>query len=237
MRYLPFILIFAATAQAQESVPLEVKGDTKIVKVDRIVVLKDDLLLVNSLPFTVNAPPGGFGYVWDVPDGWKFKRKGSAIEIVQAPKGPATIGVDYSVVDFDKRVVISKYGSISFAVGDVPSPIPPIPPKPPPADPFMRKVWDAYQTETASNKSDMKSFLAAIYRERATDLGKAATTKDLLAVMHSAWLSVHRDSDLFAVRKVIFAEAKIPDGPIDSSVSALCKSEFAKIATALEYLP
>lgn len=125
-----WLFLFSAVAPAQDT--LEIKGDTVTVKVDRVVVVKEDLLLVRSLPFEVKAPPGGFGYVWTTPAGWVTSKKANVLEVKTAPKGAVTVGVEWYVVDFDKRVVQNKFASVTFAVGDVPpgpkpDPDPPIP--------------------------------------------------------------------------------------------------------------
>lgn len=120
------LFLLAAPLRAQE-VPLEVKGDTATVQVDRVVVVKEDRLLVRSLPFSVQAPAGGFGYQWDVPTGWQVTRKGRTLEVTAAPKGDAKVSVVYSVVDFDARKVEERYGSVAFAVGEVKPPDPPAP--------------------------------------------------------------------------------------------------------------
>ena len=152
------ILVAAAALSGQR---LEIKGDVKTVKVGRVVVVKEDLLLVSSLPFEVKAPAGGFGYVWSVPAGFDILKKGSVIEIKSAPKGNATISCEWYVVDFDKRLVESKFESVSFAVGDVPQPIPPKPPDPPPG-PLPGKRAILLIEESSERTPEMANLLVSL---------------------------------------------------------------------------
>jgi len=127
-----FGLMFVAAALAcgQESVPVEITGDTKKVQVDRVVVVKEDRLVVNG-PFSLKAPTGGILYQWQHPAGWDVLRKGNVLEVKSATKGHVTVAVEFAVVDFDKRLVVTKFGSVSFDVGEVTPPDPPKPPEPP----------------------------------------------------------------------------------------------------------
>ena len=118
-------------ARAEPSdVTLEIKGDTKIVKVDRVVIVKEDLLTVNSFPFTVTAPTGGFIYSWQYPPNVEATRRGNRLEVAKSPRGMLTIFVEYGVVDFKAQTTEIKFGQVSFSVG-APDPKPPEPPKPP----------------------------------------------------------------------------------------------------------
>lgn len=118
-------------------VPLEVKGDTVKVQVDKVIVVKEDRLLVRSLPFTVQAPPGAGLYFWQFPQGVTALDKGDRLEVTAAPKGALFIGVKLVTADWDKKQFLTKFGSVSLDVGEVtPVPIPPGPePKPTPPEP------------------------------------------------------------------------------------------------------
>jgi len=126
MRYLAFLLLFCSSALCQE---LKIVGDTKVIDIDRTVVVKDKITLVNTLPVTVSAPAGGFGYAWDYPTGITAKRTLNTLVISAAPKGITSISVEWSVVDFDKKLIDGKSASITFAIG-APDPVPPKPPEP-----------------------------------------------------------------------------------------------------------
>lgn len=134
-RYIALLTLFlAGTARAQD-VPLEVKGDTIKVQVDKIVVVKEDRLLVKSLPFTVSAPPGAGLYFWQFPGGVQALDRGDRLEVIGAPKGPLAISVKLISADLDKdgrfKGFITKFGSVQFDVGEVVPPKPPTPPDPP----------------------------------------------------------------------------------------------------------
>jgi hypothetical protein len=121
-------------AQTPPDVPLEIKGDTAIVKVDRVVVIKEDRLVVKSLPFTVKAPEGGALYSWDVPNTFVVRKRASQLEVTSAPKGSVTISAEWVVLDWDGKTspkLTSKFGTVNFDVGDVTPPAPPVPPVPP----------------------------------------------------------------------------------------------------------
>lgn len=128
------MLLFAATAQAQD-IPLSVKGDVVTVKVDRVVVVKEDQTVVRSFPFMVDAPPGAALYFWTYPAGVQAIDKGERLEVLSAPKGMLTINLKAISVDFEKKTFITKFGTTTLAVGDTPIPPKPDPPKPDPPKP------------------------------------------------------------------------------------------------------
>lgn len=137
MRSLYALLLFfvLGVAQAQQPVPIEIKGaGVKVVKVDKVVIVKEDMTLVSSLPFTIHAPAGNLLYVWSYPQGVTARKKGEVLEITTAPKGSVTISVEMISVDFDAKKVVTKYGEVTFTVGDAPIPPEPKPPEPKPPD-------------------------------------------------------------------------------------------------------
>lgn len=121
----------AIVEQAPADVPLELKGDVVVVKVDKVIVVKEDRTVVRSLPFSVVAPAGGLLYSWDYPSTWAARRKANVLEVTSAPKGSATVSVEWPVVDFKAQTTSIKTGSVSFDVGDV-TPKPDPNPKPDP---------------------------------------------------------------------------------------------------------
>lgn len=122
------ILLLASPLFAQD---LTIKGDTKIVQVDKIVVTHEDRLLVQSLPFTVSAAPGAFDYRWSFPSNVTALDMGDTLKVTAAPKGECTIGVNVKTIDFDAKKVTSKFQSLTFLIGEVTPPAPPVPPTPP----------------------------------------------------------------------------------------------------------
>jgi hypothetical protein len=126
-----------------QDIPLEVKGaGVKVVKIDKIVIVKEDRTVVSVLPFTVSVakPNQKAIYSWLLPDGVRgIKRPNGQYEIVIAPKGDTVIQVEEIGPDLDKdgRFIgfVTKLGSVSFSVGDMPGPVPPPPPPPPPPEP------------------------------------------------------------------------------------------------------
>lgn len=128
IRAIVLLLCMPLLAIGQE---LSIKGDgVKVVKVDRIITIKEDATVVQSFPFSIHAPAGKGLYFWTAP-GMVFEDQGDAIKVTSAPKGQATVSVkavgvkldkDGRFVDFDTKIY-----SVSVTVGDVPAPIPPIP--------------------------------------------------------------------------------------------------------------
>lgn len=119
---------------------LSIKGDgVKVVKVDKVVIVKEDATVIQSFPFTINAPPGAGLYFWASPAGFVFADRGDSLEVTSAPKGAATISVKSILPDLDKdgkfKGFLTKFYSVSFTVGDVPTPTPPIPVPPVPVPP------------------------------------------------------------------------------------------------------
>lgn len=127
-----FVLLALASSASAQALTLSLKGDgIVVVKVDRIIVVKDDLTVVQSFPFTVNAPTGMALYFWQFPAGVVAVDKGEQLEVQSAPKGPLTISVKAITADFDKKLFVTKIGNVTFSIGDVPPPVPPTPPVPP----------------------------------------------------------------------------------------------------------
>jgi hypothetical protein len=128
------LLLFCTPAFGQV-VPLEISGgDAKVVQVDKIVVVKEDVTLVSSFPFKVKAPAGGLIYTWQYPATVTATDENDTLEVTAAPKGNLTISVKITTVDFKAQKVSTKVGKIAFAVGEI-GPAPKPEPKPKPDEP------------------------------------------------------------------------------------------------------
>ncbi len=138
------LLLLAPALTYAQGVELSIKGEgVAVVKVDKVVIVKEDLTVIKSFPFTVTAPSGAGLYFWTYPVGVQAVDKGDVLEVLNAPKGAISISVksisakldkDGKFIGFDTR-----FGSVSFAIGDVPptpDPKPPNPPDPPKPDPI-----------------------------------------------------------------------------------------------------
>lgn len=138
-RIAAFLCLLLTSISWADPVPLEVKGgDVKIVKVDKVTVIKVDLMVVTSFPFTINAPPGGGLYFWTFPLSVVAIDKGEQLEVTSAPNGPLSISVKVIAPNLDKDGkfigFLNTFGSTTFNVGTldpIPPPIPPVPPVPP----------------------------------------------------------------------------------------------------------
>jgi len=132
----PLVAVAPPLAPPADDVQLSIKGDTKVVKVPRVITVLDDVTVVGSLPFTVHAPKGGAIYTWSYPPALSVTKKGDTLQVNSAPKGNLTISVEVVNVDWDKRQFVTTFGEVSFAVGDVVPPEPgPLPPDPTPPGP------------------------------------------------------------------------------------------------------
>lgn len=140
-----FLNTIVVTYASAQSVDLSIKGDgVTVVKVDKVIVVKEDLTVVKSFPFTVTAPTGAGLYFWTYPAGVQAADKGDVLEVVNAPKGAITISVKSISAKLDKDGKFigfdTKFGSVSFAIGDVPTPPDPKPPNPPDPKPDPKVV-------------------------------------------------------------------------------------------------
>lgn len=151
---LPAVLILLcgpARAPAQD-VPLQITGgDAKVVKVDKVVIVKTDLIVVSSFPFQVKGIPGAGLYFWNYPQGVTATDKGDALEVTAAPKGTLTVSVKCVSAKLDKEGKFigfaTTFGSVTFAVGEPgPGPNPPPPDPPPPVPTAGLKVLIVYES-------------------------------------------------------------------------------------------
>lgn len=137
------VLLLAAQAFGQQPVPLEIVGDTKVVKVDRVVTIQEDRTVVSALPFAVKAPPGAAFYFWQAPAGVESLDQGDTLRVTKAPQGQLTIAVKYTTVEWEAKKFVAGYGSVTFNVGAVPAPTPPQPPDPKPDPPAPKPAPSA----------------------------------------------------------------------------------------------
>lgn len=132
MRFSLLSLFLLAVPIWADDVPLTVKGDLSVVKVDVIVKHTEDRTVVKSLPFTISAPGGEAFYFWSYPAGVTAVDKGQVLEIVTAPKGELVVSVKALTVDWTAKKFLNDFGSIKVIIGGV---IPPTPPTPDPPKP------------------------------------------------------------------------------------------------------
>ena len=141
MKKLLLVILLAATPVQAQSINLKLDGDgVKVVKVDKVIVVKEDRTVVDSFPFTVAADPGAGLYFWTFPVGVQAADQGDKIQVTSAPKGSLTISVKLISADLDKdgkfKGFVTRFGSVTFDVGGVTPPVPPpVPPDPKPPDP------------------------------------------------------------------------------------------------------
>jgi len=128
---LALLLIAAGFAQAQETQLHITGGDAITVKVDKVVIVKEDRLVVRALPFKLNASAGAADYRWSIPPGVTATEVDDILTVTAAPKGELTFSCRVLVVDFEKKVTKRSTQSLTVNIGDVVPPLPPTPPDPP----------------------------------------------------------------------------------------------------------
>jgi hypothetical protein len=233
-------------ARAQE-VDMTIKGgNAKTIQVDRVVVVKEDRIVVSSFPFSVHAPPGGALYFWTVPPTVSGLDRGEKYDVASAPKGDLTIGVKIITVDFDKKTFVTTFGQITFSVGEPgpgPKPPDPVPPDPvEPTDPLFAPLKAAWLSEPASTRVADRDAYAAIFREAA---GWIDAMKYSLVIDYNREMTKKRDAAidgrLALVRKVVNDELgvrlpKAADAKVSADVGRTMKAEFLRVEALLKAL-
>lgn len=130
------ILCMAPARLVAQSIDISLKGDgVKVVKVDKIIIVKEDRTVVQSFPIILTVPINAGLYFWAYPATVQATDRGDSLEIANAPKGDVTVSVKCVTANVDKDGkfigFLTKFGSVTFTVGDVPTPTPPVPPNPP----------------------------------------------------------------------------------------------------------
>jgi hypothetical protein len=137
---LPFLLLGPAETRRAGQAPTAEKRPRGALnlKLDGNV-----LLIVQSMPCTVTAPPGADFYMWNYPESVKASADENVLVVKDAPKGASTISVLSVTIDFQldkdgkvRKEVKKETGSIVLTYGRGPDPKPPdpVPPDPPGPD-------------------------------------------------------------------------------------------------------
>lgn len=241
------LLWLAPAAPAQDSVQLKVDGaGVKVVQVDRQVIVKQDVTLVASFPFTVSAPEGNGLYFWSYPPTVTAADLGDRLEITAAPKGELTVSVKVVAPKLDKEGRFlgfeTKLGRVTFLVGDVPAPVPPTPPEP--ADPLFAKLKAAWALEAdKAKRSDLANFYRLSANEAKTNL-TLKTWGDLHSLMEEFAKAGGVAGRMPALQSSVaahFVSAGIPGKgggptPFDAAARELAAREFGRVAALIEVL-
>lgn len=221
------LLLLAAIPAAAQDAPLTITGaGVKVVTI------------VESLPFTVNAPPGAAFYAWSYPPSIAAIDLDDKLEITSAPKGTHVFIVKAVWVDFKNEKLVKKIGRIEVNVGAAPIPPPPPPPEP---DAFTKGIRDAFAIEPSPTKAAEAAALARVYRYADSKAATSATFGDLFNLMSAEAKRVGATGKLIGVQKVIQAELvrTLPtnaEAKIDGDGWDRANKAFTKIAAALEGL-
>lgn len=164
-----FLVLLISQSGIAQTISLEVDGDIKIVKVDRIITVKEDRTVAMSFPFVIKAPPGKAFYFWQYPDSVTAIKRSNKLEITAAPKGTITViveAVSAKIGEDGKTIVFTtEVGQTTLDIG-TPSPPPPPPPDPEPDTELVKALKAAASKETNADKAKLPQ-LAEIYKTAA----------------------------------------------------------------------
>ncbi len=122
-----------------QDIPLQLQGDTAVVKVAKVITTYEDRVVVKSFtPVPLIIAPADIGfYRWTYPAAVKATDKGNVLQVDYAPQGDSKVSlkVESAVVVDGKVKYVTKFSDFILSVG-VPSPNPVDPPKPPDPDPI-----------------------------------------------------------------------------------------------------
>lgn len=227
------VWFLGGTDASAQDVALEVKGDVKIV------------VVVNSLPATIHAPANAGLHFWSYPSAIEAVDKGDRLEILKAPKGTYVVSVKLIIADWDAKKFITKFGQVTFVVGE-PGPGPTPPPPPPPPQPetelekSVRLAWEGEPDKSVYSKA----ILAQIHKQAAEkEVNDPAlkTFGELYLRLSKAADSLLPKTALSKVRTAIADELKKvlpvePSAPLHVDARRIAASQFAAVAVALEKL-
>ena len=231
------LLLWSVGKALGQDVALEVKGgDSKIVKVDKVIIVKEDRLVIQSFPFFVHAPQSEGLYFWTVPPNVKATDQGDKLRIDDAPKGMLTVSLKLWRADWDTKKYVTKFGSISMSVGDVTPPKPPDPPAP--DTPLARALKEAWAKESLADKGKLSLYIAASANASASANDSAVTT---VKQVRDRFVADSIAPALPNLRAVVGAEldAKLPravNAVLDDENRRLISSTFDAIAAGLRGL-
>jgi hypothetical protein len=143
----------------------------------------------------------------------------------------------------DGRATLGDPAVTTVVIGDAPAPPPPPGPTPPaPSDPLFERLKPIYGADVSPTKAADAKQLAAVFRNAVATADNASLTtlRQLYEVVRQAGASLVPLPKLDPIRQVITEELTRTLGGNDVAltpdVRAKCKSEFARVASALEGL-
>lgn len=215
---------------------LQIEGQVETVEVERTVIVRDKLPLVKALPFTLIAPAGGTGYLWDVPPGVQFKRAKNKLTITSAPSGPLTISVEWSTaklvnggIEFEDHS-----GKLTLVVGELTPPVPP--------DPLAKELAALYAADNAADKLAGAQRLAALYRLLAKEVNSTGYTSLLSFIEFASNAVAALPGDplpSIRARLRIELQKELPsdvETPLTADLRAKVSTLYSRFAVILEAL-
>lgn len=178
-RYASLLLLLLASPLFGQDI--SVSGDgVRVVKIDKVIVIKEDATIAQAFPVYFEAPKGGVLYAWSVPQGVTFTKAANKLTVTSAPKGLLTVGVDWAIIDFDKKTIDSKSATASVTVGDVPVPPGPDPkPNPDPVIPAPLPLAGVLMIEESDDRAKItKGQYNALFGSAMRDYINASVAKE-----------------------------------------------------------
>jgi len=241
------ILALLAWASLTHAAPVKLQGQGGIVGSSAIMGKRDHPIKITATDVNPKA-----GLIWRY-DTKKLK----AVSCIDTEKHfvgpPGTYEIEVWSVLLDatgKTIVDSTTVTLTILPADadpvVPKPDDPIPPKPVdpviPTDPLTRSLQDAYNADTDVDKAKHKATFAKTFRTATSDevLTKAKTLGGLFDAMGVLLGVDGAKGKIPKTQEAIHAYLAVPLPPVDRPLmaanKALIKTEFAKVAAALEAL-
>ena len=234
MRFISAWLMWLLIVAALTAEELKLTGDVGSVEVERQVIVKEKLPLAKSLPFTLEAPAGGFGYQWDLPANVKANRKKNSLEITEAPRGILAVTATWTAVDFKAMTIEDKSATITLVVLSLKPPEPP--------DPLTAELKALYVADPSTDKPTNLAKLIAVFRaaeNAALTNQDAKTAKQLADAVRTLARSYVAADALTAIRKrlgEIMAES-MPSNPeelLTTETRQKAAAMYRRIANLLE---
>lgn len=239
--WLTAVMLLAMVSRAFGQESLKIDGETKTVKVKKVITIEEDALIV-MLPTKIVAPVGGFQYRFSYPAGVVAVRKSNVLHVMSAPKGPVTFSVEYIFIDFDKRVALEKFVEATFNISDTGKPDPPTDPPPDDEDKVVKALKiDLRVAVIADGQSHAARIPDLIAACESTVAAASSPTQKTTLDMRNFWVDAVKLSvspSLPYVRGVIVKhlDGNLPtmDVPLTPAIRAKYKEVYERLAKALK---
>lgn len=186
------LLCLPPPAWGQTPVALEVKGDG--VK---------QITLVSKFPVFVSGQSGADLYFWSASPGVTFTDRGDSVEVLSAPQGESSVYCRMLFIDWTGKKVVSKFGVVTFSVGNLPpGPNPPDPKPPDPKPPIPTTGLKVLIVEESADRTKLTpSQLPIILGKPMRDWLNSNCSDDPSTDSKKGWFIVDKDQSMSGVPK------------------------------------